>query len=116
MTISWDEAQELRYGQCVRHAIVFVLILLALVSSGCGSKSGSQSAGAAAGSSCDRAGQAVDNYDVLAQGASRMDYLILLHKLQRDCPRVAANLGLTGPYLPRCTRLDQENCSMYMKH
>ena len=65
--------------------------------------------------SCARAAQIVKHYNTLAPGASRKGYLVLLHKLQRDCAKQAAKLGLTGDYLPACKRLDQENCTMYAK-
>jgi hypothetical protein len=56
-----------------------------------------------------------NDYDTLAPGSSRREYLVLLHKLQRDCPQVADEVGLTGAFLPRCSRLDQENCTMYRR-
>jgi hypothetical protein len=95
-----------------------VLVLLALAASGCGSSSLSEGSGGQAsqpGSRCERAGQIVTDYDTLAPGSSRREYLVLLHKLQRDCPQVADQLGLTGEFLPRCNRLNQENCTMYRR-
>jgi hypothetical protein len=64
-------------------------------------------------SACREAATNVENYDILAPGASRKEYLVLLHTLQRDCPQVANARGLAADYLPRCKRLDQENCTMY---
>src|SRR5438067_777001 len=43
---------------------------------------------------CARAGRIVADYNILAPGASRRGYLILLHELQRDCPTEALNRGL----------------------
>src|SRR2546427_702518 len=64
---------------------------------------------------CARAGEIVNRYDILAPGASRKGYLILLHTLQRDCPKEAVKRGLDSQFLPRCHRLNQENCTMYRK-
>ncbi len=64
-------------------------------------------------SGCEAFAQNVDNYDILAPGASREEYLTLLHQFQRDCPEQAEDLGLTGEGLPRCKRHDQENCTLY---
>lgn len=62
---------------------------------------------------CARAGDIVEDYNTLVPGASRAEYLTLLHKLQRDCPSEAEARGLTGDFLPQCARLDQESCTMY---
>lgn len=64
-------------------------------------------------SPCERAGKKVEDYNVLAPGASRGEYLTLLHMLQRDCGSTALKLGLANDFLPQCKRLDQENCTMY---
>jgi hypothetical protein len=66
-------------------------------------------------SSCVQFGRNVENYDILAPGASRSGYLVLLHRFQRDCPAEAAKRGLAGDFLPQCKRLAQENCTMYQK-
>jgi len=114
-------------------------LLIVVVLVGCGSKADSKNEGASTTSAatsdaqtssdaqshserCASAWKIVDGYNILAPGASREDYLTLLHKLQRDCPTVAARHGLTGRFpdfphldLPECQRLDQENCTMYSK-
>lgn len=62
---------------------------------------------------CERFVASVEGYNTLLPGASRGEYLTLLHKLQRDCPAEARQAGLTGEGLPQCAALDQENCTMY---
>ena len=64
-------------------------------------------------STCDRFVLNVENYNTLLPGASRAEYVTLLHKLQRDCPAEALQAGLTGEGLPQCTDLGEENCTMY---
>lgn len=64
-------------------------------------------------SACTDFGANVQGYSTLEPGASREEYLTLLHKLQRDCPAEADRLGLTGEGLPQCRNLAQENCTMY---
>ena len=65
------------------------------------------------GERCSRFGDNVENYDILAAGASRAEYLTLLHRFQRDCGDEALARRLDSSFLPQCERLDQENCTMY---
>jgi hypothetical protein len=64
---------------------------------------------------CRRAGQIVNNYDILAEGASRADYLRLLHRLQAYCGYTARRLGLTARFLKKCPPdgWERENCTMF---
>jgi hypothetical protein len=64
--------------------------------------------------SCADLGDQVEGYNVLDDGNSRGGYLVLLHTLQRDCPSEAARRGLDAAagILPRCERLDEEDCTM----
>lgn len=84
-----------------------VLLSAAMTLAGCGGSS------TASGDSCGDLGDQVEEYDVLAPGNSREGYLVVLHTLQRDCPSEAEQRGLDISILPRCERLDEENCTMY---
>ena len=105
------------------HRVVGALVTLAVAALlGCGSTtdtendSSSTTTGGSASSSdlCSRFGENVLAYDILLPGASRGEYLTLLHRFQRDCPEEAANRGLTNEGAPQCVRLDQENCTMWL--
>lgn len=91
--------------------VLVTLAVAALV--GCGSSSDSVSPEPPSGEPCSTFGDNVESYDVLADGASRAEYLTLLHKLQRDCPDEAQSRGLTNEGAPQCDHLDQENCTMW---
>jgi len=87
---------------------VVVAGILAVAPSGLGSSKRTAS-------NCLSLSRTVKTYNTLSPGSSRRGYLILLHTLQRNCPSQTKKLGLTGDYLPKCKRLDQENCTMYAK-
>ena len=70
---------------------------------------------AGSSSSCEVAGKVVEGYNILKPGASRGEYLTLLHRLQLDCTAIAKKLGLTGEFMPQCKRFNQESCTMYSK-
>jgi hypothetical protein len=96
----------------MRGALVGGVAALLLIGVGCGGGDNEPPAGAVhkSGSACAGLAANVQNYNTLV--GSRAEYLTLLHKLQRDCPGVAAKLGLTGVGL-LCESLAQENCTMY---
>jgi len=104
------------------HPLTGGLATLAVVTAlvGCGSSESNDgvtttaAAGASSAEMCSNFGNNVEAYDILASGASRAEYLTLLHKLQRDCPDEAAARALTNEGAPQCQRLDQENCTMYL--
>jgi hypothetical protein len=59
---------------------------------------------------CAQLATQVRDFDTLAPGNQRPTYLVLLHRLQRDCPVEARAAGLWADYLPPCAALDQEDC------
>jgi len=98
----------------IRTALGMMLTAVAVaLIAGCGSSKHNDGATEATSSNCQRAARTVDGYDLTVAGASRGDYLVLLHRLQRDCPSEAETLGLTGAGLPQCTRETQDNCTWY---
>lgn len=115
------EAMKLSPTQTVVMCLVVIIIgaviigVIAATLPSTTSTSGKDRSGAQASTakSCAASAQAVNDYDILKQGASRKGYLTLLHTLQRDCPQEAKKAGLTGDYMAKCTRLNQENCTMY---
>lgn len=102
------------------HRVVGALATLtaaALLGCGSSTENGSDSTetttSASSSDMCSDFGENVEGYNILAPGASRGEYLTLLHKFQRDCPEEAVNRGLTNAGMPQCARLDQENCTMW---
>ncbi len=104
----------------IRSPLLVWAVLASAVLTGCGSGNDVASPGpaqedsASAESPCTRLARTVEDYDVLRPGASRAGYLIVLHKLQRDCPAQAQSSGLTGEGLHYpCPSPDAESCTDY---
>lgn len=112
--------------QATRFALAALLLLIVVAAASTSSSdkksrgpSGPASTGGGTQSDadrCRRAARIVVRYDTLLPGASRKDYLRLLHGLQSSCPREADRLGLTGvPGMKPCRYETQESCTAYLK-